>query len=226
MRLSPVWMIGIFVAAFSFHGHAQNASAPTSPAREAQMSQANGMPPRSSPADYASQAHAGTVTIAAEFAGHSIPRPEDPLSTEDYVVVETAFFAAPGQHIALSTGDFSLRINGKKTPLPSQAFEYVAATVKDPEWVPPDQPKEKASKTGLSTGGQSDNGPPPPVHVPIELRRAMAQYIEKSSLPQGDRALPVAGLVFFEYRGKTKNIHSLELIYSGAAGKTTLALQP
>ncbi len=224
MRLSPVWMTGIFVAAFSLH--AQNTPIPNTSAREAQINEAKGMPPRSSPADYPSQAHVGTVTIAAEFAGHSIPRPEDPLSTEDYVVIETGFFGAPGQHITLSTGDFSLRINGKKSLLPSKPFEYVAATVKDPEWIPPDQPKEKASKTGLNTGGQADNGPPPPVHVPIELRRAMAQYIDKASLPQGDRALPVAGLLFFEYRSKTKNIHSLELIYSGSAGNTTLALQP
>ena len=34
--------------------------------------------------------------------------------------------------------------------------------------------------------------------------------------------LPVAGLVFFPYRGKDTSIHAVELIYSGAAGKATL----
>ncbi len=144
MRLSPVWITGIFVAAFSLH--AQNTPTPNPSTREAQINEAKGMPPRSSPADYPSQAHVGAITIAAEFAGHSIPRPEDPLSTEDYVVVETGFFGAPGQHITLSTDDFSLRINGKKAPLPSKPFEYVAATVKDPEWIPPINQRRKLRK--------------------------------------------------------------------------------
>lgn len=224
MRVSPVWISGILLAASCLCSLAQNTSAPTPPAKQAQMEEAKGMPARSSPADYPAQAHAGTVTIAAEFMGHSIPKPEGPLSTEDYVVVEAGLFGASGQRLNISIDDFSLRINGKKTTLSSQPFEYVARTVKDPEWVPPDQPATK-SKSGLSTNGQ-DNGPPPPVHVPVPLQRAMAQYIDKASLQQGNRALPTAGLLFFEYRGKTKNIHSLELLYSGSAGKTTLALQP
>ena len=68
--------------------------------------------------------------------------------------------------------------------------------------------------------------PPAPVHMPIELQRAMAQHVQKAALPEGDRALPQAGLIFFEYRGKTERIHSLELIYTGPAGKATLTLQP
>ena len=36
----------------------------------------------------------------------------------------------------------------------------------------------------------------------------------------------MAGLLFFEYRGKTKKIRSIELIYSGPAGKAALDLQP
>jgi hypothetical protein len=36
----------------------------------------------------------------------------------------------------------------------------------------------------------------------------------------------VAGLIFFQYGGKTKGMKSLELIYDGAAGKATLKLQP
>ena len=43
---------------------------------------------------------------------------------------------------------------------------------------------------------------------------------------EGERTLPQAGLIFFQYRGKTQSIHSIELIYAGPAGKATLALQP
>jgi hypothetical protein len=54
----------------------------------------------------------------------------------------------------------------------------------------------------------------------------MAQRVQKATLPEGDRPLPQAGLVFFPYRGGAKGIHSVELTYDGPAGKVTLALQP
>jgi hypothetical protein len=100
----------------------------------------------------------------------------------------------------------------------------VASSLKDPEWVPPDQPKAK-SKTSFGGGGGEDTPTLPP-KVPIELRRKMAQYIEVNSLPEGEHALPQAGLLFFPYRSKTQNIHSMELIYNGPAGKGRVALQP
>jgi hypothetical protein len=194
----------------------------------AQVNETKGMPPRAAPGDYQAHAQAGAVTIAAEFMGHAVPKPEGPLSTEDYVVMETGLFGAPGERIKLSIDDFSLRINGKKTPLSSQPYGLVTGSLKDPQWAPPEEAEAKPkSKTGLSSGGQSDsNSLPTVVHVPIELRRAMAQYLQKSSLPEGDRALPLAGLIFFQYRGKTSSLRSIELIYAGPAGKTTLALQP
>src|SRR5271163_3846883 len=75
-----------------------------------------GLPPRATPGDYQAHAQAGTVTVGAEFAGHSIPDPQAALSTEDYVVVEVGLFGPPGAKLRLSYTDFSLRINGKKTP--------------------------------------------------------------------------------------------------------------
>ena len=54
----------------------------------------------------------------------------------------------------------------------------------------------------------------------------MEQKVQKATLPEGDRALPVAGLIYFPYGGKTKGMKSLELIYDGPAGKATLMLQP
>jgi hypothetical protein len=187
--------------------------------------ESKGMPPRTAPGDYAAQAVAGTVTIAADFMGHSVPRVEGPLDTEDYVVVETGFFGPPGARLKLSVDDFSLRINGKKNPLSSQRYGMVQATLKDPAWIPPEPPAPK-SKSGLNTGGGGDSGPPLPPKMPFELRRAMALYLQQVALPEGDRALPQAGLIFFQYRGKTQSIRSMELIYSGEAGKATLTLNP
>lgn len=234
MRLSPAWNLGISGGILGV-ALCLGAQAQTPENKDAQgvetKAEAKGMPPRATPGDYQAQAQVGKVTIAAEFMGHAVPRPEGPLSTEDNVVVETGLFGPPDGRIRLSSGDFSLHVsgkNGKMTVLPSRSYVLVLRSLKDPEWAPPEAADEKKkSSTSISTGGQSgDGGTPAPVHVPIELQRAMAQYTQKSSLPEGDRTLPVAGLMFFEYRGKTQNIRSLELVYDGPAGKATLKLQP
>jgi hypothetical protein len=80
---------------------------------------------------------------------------------------------------------------------------------------------------GDEGGGGNKNDPPPePPKMPFPERRAMEQRVLKMTMPEGDRATPVAGLIFFSYRGKVQNIKSLELLYNGPAGKATLNLQP
>ena len=221
MRLSPSFTIGLLLAALS-----TCLSGQTPPAKDA-PTESKGLPPRATPADYQTVVKAGEVTIAAEFKGHSIPTAVNTLTTEDYVAVELALYGAPDARLKLSVEDFSLRVNGKKAALSTQPYGLVLSSVKDPEWEPPAATSGK-SKTSVGSSGKEsgDNSPPAPVKVPIEVQRAMAKNIQKAVLPEGDRALPVAGLIFFQYRGKTKGINSLELIYSGPAGKATLALQP
>ncbi|MFN0166649.1 MAG: hypothetical protein ACKV22_09480 [Bryobacteraceae bacterium] len=223
MRLSPTLRISVLSTAIFLCIHGQNTQN-----KDAQF-EAKGMPPRATPADYQAHAQAGAVTVAAEFTGHSVPTLQGPLSTEEYVVVETGLFGSAGAPIKLSSGDFSLRINGKKTPLPSQPFGLVVGSLKDPEWEPP-VPAAPKSKTSLGGGGGGAQGeadaPPAPVQIPIGVQRAMAQRVQKAALPEGDRTLPQAGLIFFQYRGKTESIRSIELIYAGPAGKATLTLQP
>jgi hypothetical protein len=218
MRSSRTFTIGALLATVSLCLPGQ-----TPPAKE----ETKGLPPRTTPAEYQAQAKAGTVTIAAEFKGHSIPTMANTLNTEDFVVVELGLFGAADERLKVAADDFTLRINGKKTPLSSQPYGLVLSSVKDPEWEPP---ASTASKSKTSVGGsgkdQGDNSPPAPVKVPIEVQRAMAKNVQKAVLPEGDRALPQAGLIFFQYRGKTKGINSIELIYAGPAGKATLALQP
>ena len=169
------------------------------------------------------------ITIAAEFTGHSFPTLEGPLTSDDYVAVELALFGPAGEHFRISATEFSLRLNGKKTPIPSQPYGLILTSLKDPEWIPPEAP-EKKSKTSMGAGGQGQgqgdtDGPAAPVKIPIPVQRAMAQRIQKAALPEGDRPLPQAGLLFFKHRGKTENLQSVELVYEGAAGKATLKLQ-
>jgi hypothetical protein len=193
--------------------------------------EAKGLGPRAAAADYQAQAQAGTVTVAAEFKGHWVPTLAGTLSTEDYVVVETGLFGPAGARIKLSIENFALRINGRKTPLASQPYGLVAGSLKDPEWEPPEKAASK-SKTRIGGGGggggepDEPGKPPAEVKIPIEVMRAMAQRVQRAALPQGDRSLPQGGLIFFQFRGKTENLESIELIYTGPDGKATLKLQP
>jgi hypothetical protein len=190
-----------------------------------------GLPPRATPGEYLSRAQAGNYTIAAEFDRHDVPTAETTLTTEDYICVEVAIFGPAASHLTLSFSDFSLRINGKKTPLAAEQFAMVFTNLRDPTY---DAPELKAAKENKSSGlnaggggGQSDLGAtPPPVHIPPEMERAMQLQVQNAALPEGDRTLPVAGLIFFKYGGLPKGIHSVELLYAGAAGKATITLQP
>jgi hypothetical protein len=218
MRNLHLFTSVFFISALCLRGQEQPPSAPA---------ERKGMPPRASAGDYQAHGEAGPVTVAAEFMQHSLPTPDGMLVSEDYVVVEAGLFGAPGTRTTLNPLDFSLRINGKKSPAPSEPYAMVYKSTKDPEWEPPVKVEAK-SKTSIGTGGGGGNAgdPPPIVHVPIKTQREWEQKIQKASFPEGDRALPQAGLLFFPYRGKASGIHSLELIYSGPSGKVALALQP
>jgi hypothetical protein len=192
--------------------------------QNAPPSAAKGLAPRPTSADYQTQAQAGTLTIAAEFAGHGVPTADGVFSTEEYVVVEVAMFGPSGTRLKLSYNDFSLRINGKKAALPAQPFELAFHSLKDPEWTSA-VPAESKSKTGINSGGGQGESAPAPVKMPLNLTLAMEQKVRFASLPEGERPLPTAGLVFFQQGGKRSSMRSVELLYNGAAGKATLTLQ-
>jgi hypothetical protein len=223
MRFSVVIRNSIWLAAFCLY-----AQEPAPTAGAASPTEAVRMPPRGGPNDYQAHAKVGPVTIGAEFMRHSVPTPEAQFNTEEYVVVELGMFGAPGTKTKISIEDFSLRINGKKA-LASQPYGLVFPSLKDPEWQPPEAPKPKSG--GLSTGGEGAGGgggdpPPLPPKMPLPLVHVMQLKVQKAAIPEGERVLPEAGLLFFFYRGASDKIKSVELTYSGPAGKATLALQP
>jgi hypothetical protein len=197
-------------------------SVPSQPAGGT-INEPQGLPPRTSPSDYPAQAKLGAITLAADFAGHGVPTPDGPLTTENYVVVEVAFFGPPGTRLPISFNDFSVRINNKKNATPSEPYERVGTSVKDPEWTPPEKPEKGGG--GILGGGGNDTSKEPP-RPPAELRRAWAQRVKKGALADGDRPLPQDGLLYFSYGGNVKSIRSLELNYVGPAGKATLDLHP
>jgi hypothetical protein len=218
-------MLVVPLAALCVRAQTPGAPSQDTAAKDAAASESKGLPPRATPADYQAHTQAGTLMLAAEFVGHSVPTPEATYSTEDFVVVDTGLFGPPDARAKLSIGDFSLRINGKKIASPSQPYGLSFSSLKDPQWEPPSKPKSE-KPTLDAGGGQPDDSFKPTVRMPIELKRTMQQRVQRASMPEGDRTLPLAGLLFFEYRGKPESIRSLELIYNGPAGKATLALQP
>jgi hypothetical protein len=214
--------LAVTAALFAAQTDGQEAAPPATPtaSKPGEILEGEGSVPRSAATDYQAQQKVGGVTLAAEFAGHSIPTPDGPLSTEDYIVVEAAFYGGAGAKMPVSYKDFSLRVNGNKKILDSESFALV--DVKDPDWAPPQQEK---SKTTFGSAGQQDSGAPPtPPKVPFDVQRKLNLRVRKLAFPEGERTLPRAGLLFFKYHGKEKGIHSLELIYSGPAGNATLTL--
>ncbi len=187
-----------------------------------------GIPPRTGPGDYQAHAQVGKITIAAEYDQHAVPDPTVSLTTEDYVVVEVAFYAPPGTNLALNYQDFSLRVNGKKNPLPAKPYEMVFKSLRSPDYEPPsekmlDTSKGKTSVTdgSSSTANIGDPKLPPIIHIPIEVSREWERKVHMASLPEGERPLPQGGLIFFEHSGKT---NSAELVYNGPAGKVKIPL--
>src|SRR5579862_1296837 len=110
MRLASILKTGLLITGALF-------STVCLPAQDQQNQEANtkefpgkGMPPRAAPGEYQAQGKAGTITIGAEFAGHSVTTPEHTYSSEDYIVVEAGFFGPPAAQVKLARDDFSLRI--------------------------------------------------------------------------------------------------------------------
>ena len=182
---------------------AQEAATPNPPANPNEV---KGLPTRDTPNDYPARARVGNLIIGAEFMRHAVPTPQSEFSNEDYVVVEVGLFGAPGQRIRISDEDFSLRVNGKKAVV-SQPYGVALANLKDPNWVPPEAPAPKAGNLSTSAsadGGQSGDPPPAPPKMPMPLVHIMDQKVQKAAMPEGDRALPEAGLLFFPYRGLSR----------------------
>src|ERR1700721_396916 len=137
MRLASLLNPGLLIAGVLFSAVCLPAQAQTKPDQSSQEPNTKefpgkGMPPRAAPSEYQAQGKAGTVTIGAEFAGHSVTTPEHTYSSEDYIVVEAGLFGAPGAHTTLARSDFSMRINGKKVASPSRRYKLVFPSPQNP----------------------------------------------------------------------------------------------
>jgi hypothetical protein len=84
-------------------------------------------------ADYPAHASWQRFQIGAEYMVHSIPTEKGALYARDYLIVEVAI--SPSKRpVAISSGAFTLRVNGKKTVLSTESAGFVAASLKYADW--------------------------------------------------------------------------------------------
>jgi hypothetical protein len=188
----------------------------------------------------------GERTLAAEYMARSIPVPGGSLFTEDYLVIDVAMFGPKYDSLALSSSHFTLRMNGKKTPILSQTPGVVAGSLKYGDW---SRPRLEAG-AGVGNAGvvlgrpvpverfpgdptvRRLPAPPVPSQSPsapgVEREQAapVEEQIERAALAEGVQKLPLSGLLFFPYRGKPGSVKRLELEYEGPAGRGVLKVLP
>ena len=201
----------------------------------------SGTTPKAGAADYPVHGKLGDVELGAEFLVHSVSSAGQTYFVPGYLVVEVAVYPPKRQTFDVAASQFALRINGKKGgALAPEAPSQVAWALKYPN----DQPQR-----GLQTSGQvgpvvlapttqspgrfpGDPQAPPTQRAPdldqtgIERPpvRTSDEVVVEAALPEGRAAGPVAGHLYFAYRGKVKSLKSLELIYQGPAGEVVLRL--
>jgi hypothetical protein len=201
-------------------------------------------PPREKPSGYPAHAAVPRMELAAEYLVHSLPGPRGVIFIKDYLIVEVAAYPA------ISGADwkadqFALRINKKGTGLLPQAPGMVAASVKYPNW---QQRPTVIAGAGIDDKTVSIGQPPtvgrfpgdPTTSRPIPsrvpepesptgegqpLEMTIDEICRRQALHDGSFRKPVNGFLYFEFSGKLKSIHALELLYETADGtKATLTL--
>lgn len=201
--------------------------------------------PRPRPSDYAAHVQLAKLGIGAEYLVRSLQAGGQTIVLPSYLVVEVALYPARGEQLLVQATQFALRLNGSKRPLMPQAPPLVAAAVKYPDW---ERRPELVVGGNLGDAGVVIGGRQPVERFPGDPRARTSrlpapqtspeqiagldkepqippeQLVVETALPEGVITAPVAGYLYFAYKGKPGKIRSLELIYTGPAGEARLRL--
>lgn len=203
--------------------------------------------PRKGAQEYPAQAVLPEASLGVEYLVRSVSSANRTFFLGDYLVVEVGVFPAPGRQVELALSHFRLNVREKKKQhvLAALGPQFVAASLKYPDW---QQPRNLEVGAGTGSGGVILGRPPaverfpgdpsgrsrlpaPPrapetdhgVEAPPPLRAD--EVVVECGLPEGPASGPVAGYLYFPYKGKTKELRSVELVYEGPAGQAAVRLR-
>jgi hypothetical protein len=193
----------------------------------------------------AAKATVGNLTLSAENLVHSMPTPSGIVVLDNYLVIQIQISGPPRTPTKISTNDFALHLNGRKTPILAQYPAMVASSVKQRDWLQPSIVAGggignagiilgRPTPTERFPGDPTVRQPPPRPRTPDpsykeeaarEPEAPLEERVARAALPEGERTLPVTGLLFFPFKGKTASIRSMELQYASSVGQVSLKLQ-
>ena len=204
---------------------------------------AQGTKPREDAFKYAGRARLGPVALGADFWGHFIPLQEgETLRADSYLVVEIAVFAPATTKVDISSGQFTLKVNGQRILPDSPGLVTVAYMDPDMRERGPHIVADAQMGSGDISVGRDPTQPefpgdsnpadiPPPRQHPSNdegLQPAPVDPIKavnEDALPEGNHATPISGYLFYPWRGKLKRIKHAEIEYTGPLGTAILTLR-
>lgn len=215
------------------------------------------LPEREKPSEYqASVALPGKRTLAGDYLGHSAPTPRGALFAPNHVVVEVAIFGSGP--IVLNTSHFQLQLTGGRgtpqRPLQTEPSTIVASSMREGSMYNQGRARMEVgggiNNTGVILGRRTQTtgipdidaqrpgrGSDPPVvgapghdrsGIPAEGPVDPAKALADIEIINGERRMPVRGLLFFPYAGKLKSLRTVTLLYQPDqnAPAVTLSLLP
>jgi hypothetical protein len=197
-----------------------------------------GTDPKPKAEDYDVHARVDGIEVGAEYMVHSFSGEDKTFLVDDYLVVEVALFPRKGESVMANSGEFTLRVDGKR-PLSSVAPQGVVSSMQRRQW--------QQGRGVQAAGGVGDDvvvlgGPPrqtppygqeprttrrPPRAPDSENRSGLPapekvnpeELVVRTAFPEGTFSGPVSGFLFFPFSGKASKIKSVDLLYHDATLK-------
>lgn len=180
--------------------------------------------------------------IGVEYFGRAYDSPAGAFFSEDYLVIEVVLYAEKGRNLKLQPGDFRLRLNGATRDWMPVTPGTVALAIRQPgmdkvsrgvvvgggvgpggvilggprtaERFPGD-PRSRAPNRPAPVGGEPEN----------DLEKGAKAAVDLALEPTSADSSGAGGLIYFHWRGKTRELKKIELLYDGEAGRASVRLR-
>lgn len=203
--------------------------------------------PRQAAKDYPAQAVLSSASFGVEYLVRSVSAQNRTFFLNEYLVVELGVFPARGVKVPLALSQFRLRVTQKKKQetLPAIGPEFVAASLHYPDWnyrrgaeaavgagdgaVILGRPRTVERFPGDPSGRSRPPNPPraPDTDHGVEQPEPVRaeDVVNATALREGEADHAVAGFLYFPWKGKTRDLRSVELVYEGPAGSAVVRLR-